>query len=57
MIKFLQGSEKLFSISSVSIFDAKVIDDQTKNKAAVLVVPQSRGIGKGFISVWGEELF
>ena len=55
-IKFLQGGEKLFSIIPFHVFDTKVTDDQTKDKAAVLVEPQSRRVGKGFIAMRGKEV-
>ena len=45
----------MFSITLLHVFDTEVIDNQTKDKAAVFVEPQARHVGKGFISVWGKE--
>ena len=45
----------MFRVTLLHVFDAKVIDDQTKDKAAVFVEPQSRCVGKGFVSMWGKE--
>ena len=45
----------MFRITLSHVFDAEVIDNQTKDKTAVFVEPQSRRVGKGFVSVWGKE--
>ena len=46
----------MFSITLLHVFDTKVIDDQTEDKAAVLVEPQSRCVRKWLISVRGKEI-
>ena len=46
----------MFSITLLCVFDTEVINDQTEDKVAVLVEPQSRCVRKWLVSVWGKEI-